>query len=65
VWLQGKKTIARGVLGGIIHFIYEVMPTLQPAEDFGRVYAAVSGTFIVSSIIGAGLWTKRSLIDMK
>jgi small multidrug resistance family-3 protein len=50
LWLREKKTIAIGVLGGIILFIYGIIPTLQPAE-FGRVYAAYGGIFIVSAII--------------
>src|SRR3712207_7614268 len=31
-------------------FVYGIIPTLQPAE-FGRVYAAYGGIFIVSAII--------------
>ena len=50
IWLRKKKTIALGVLGGIILFVYGIIPTLQPAE-FGRVYAAYGGIFIVSAII--------------
>ena len=50
LWLREKKTIALGALGGIILFVYGIIPTLQPAE-FGRVYAAYGGIFIVSAII--------------
>ena len=50
LWLREKKTIAIGVLGGIILFVYGIIPTFQPAE-FGRVYAAYGGIFIVSAII--------------
>ena len=50
LWLREKKTITLGILGGIILFVYGIIPTLQPAE-FGRVYAAYGGIFIVSSII--------------
>jgi small multidrug resistance family-3 protein len=45
-WLRERK----GVLGGIVLFIYGVIPTFQPAQ-FGRVYAAYGGIFIVSAII--------------
>jgi small multidrug resistance family-3 protein len=50
LWLREKKTIALGALGGIILFVYGIIPTLQPAE-FGRVYAAYGGIFIISAII--------------
>ena len=50
LWLRDKKTIAIGGLGGIILFVYGIIPTFQPAE-FGRVYAAYGGIFIVSAII--------------
>jgi small multidrug resistance family-3 protein len=49
-WRREKKTIALGGLGGIILFVYGIIPTLQPAE-FGRVYAAYGGIFIFSAII--------------
>ncbi len=50
LWLREGKSAWLGVLGGIILFIYGVIPTLQPA-DFGRVYAAYGGIFIVLSIL--------------
>jgi small multidrug resistance family-3 protein len=58
MWLREKKTIALGALGGIILFVYGIIPTLQPAE-FGRVYAAYGGIFIVSSIIWGRLVDKK------
>ena len=39
-----------GISGGIILFIYGIIPTFQPSH-FGRVYAAYGGIFIISSII--------------
>ena len=47
-----------GLLGGIILFIYGVIPTFQPAH-FGRVYAAYGGIFIVSSIIWGAIVDKK------
>jgi small multidrug resistance family-3 protein len=58
-WLQEKKTIALGALGGIILFVYGIIPTLQPAE-FGRVYAAYGGIFIVSAIIWGRIVDKKN-----
>ena len=50
LWLRKKKTYLLGIVGGIIMFLYGIVPTLQPAE-FGRVYASYGGIFIISSII--------------
>jgi len=58
LWLREKKTIALGALGGIILFVYGIIPTLQPAE-FGRVYAAYGGIFIVSAIIWGRMVDKK------
>ncbi len=49
-WLRERKGVLFGILGGIVLFIYGVIPTFQPAQ-FGRVYAAYGGIFIVSAII--------------
>ena len=50
LWLREGKSIWYAVTGGIILFLYGVIPTLQPA-NFGRVYAAYGGVFIVLSIM--------------
>lgn len=50
IWIKQKKKIIFGVVGGIILFSYGIIPTFQPA-DFGRVYAAYGGFFIVSSLV--------------
>ncbi|HJS64985.1 MAG TPA: YnfA family protein [Nitrososphaeraceae archaeon] len=50
IWLRKKKTYMLGIVGGIIMFLYGIVPTFQPAE-FGRVYAAYGGIFIISSIL--------------
>jgi small multidrug resistance family-3 protein len=39
------------LLGGLILFLYGVIPTFQPAH-FGRVYATYGGFFIVSLLWG-------------
>jgi len=49
-WLREHRTIILGISGGIILFIYGIIPTLQ-SSHFGRVYAAYGGIFIISSII--------------
>ena len=58
LWLREKKTIILGALGGIILFVYGIIPTLQPAE-FGRVYAAYGGIFIMAAIIWGRIIDKK------
>lgn len=50
LWLREAKSIWLGVLGGAVLVLYGIIPTLQPA-NFGRVYAAYGGIFIVLSIL--------------
>ena len=57
-WLRERKGAIFGIIGGVVLFVYGVIPTFQPAQ-FGRVYAAYGGIFIISSI----LW--GMLIDRK
>jgi small multidrug resistance family-3 protein len=57
-WIRKKKTIILGLIGGVVLFIYGIIPTLQPA-NFGRVYAAYGGVFIFSSIIWGALIDKK------
>jgi small multidrug resistance family-3 protein len=57
-WIRKKKTIILGLIGGVILFIYGIIPTLQPS-NFGRVYSAYGGIFIVSSIVWGALVDKK------
>jgi small multidrug resistance family-3 protein len=50
LWIRQKKKIIFGIVGGIILFTYGIIPTLQPS-NFGRIYAAYGGIFIISSIL--------------
>ena len=50
LWLREGKSIWLAVGGAMALVIYGVVPTLQPA-NFGRVYAAYGGVFIVLSLI--------------
>jgi small multidrug resistance family-3 protein len=49
-WIREKKGILIGLTGGIVLFLYGIIPTLQPSH-FGRTYAAYGGIFIISSIV--------------
>ena len=50
LWIRDGKGIWVAVLGGAILVLYGIIPTFQPA-NFGRVYAAYGGIFIVLSIL--------------
>ncbi len=50
LWLREGKNMWLGLFGAIVLVIYGVIPTFQPA-NFGRVYAAYGGVFIVLSIL--------------
>lgn len=50
LWVREGKGISYAVFGALILIAYGFIPTLQPA-NFGRVYAAYGGIFIVLSIL--------------
>jgi small multidrug resistance family-3 protein len=52
VWLSLRehKSIWIAVCGAVVLVLYGIIPTLQPA-NFGRVYAAYGGIFIVLAIL--------------
>jgi small multidrug resistance family-3 protein len=49
-WLREGKGMWLGLLGGIVLMAYGVVATFQ-TENFGRVYAAYGGIFIVMAIL--------------
>ncbi len=52
LWLRDHRSAWLGALGGLILFLYGVLPTLQPQEaSFARVYATYGGFFIVLSLV--------------
>jgi small multidrug resistance family-3 protein len=57
-WIRKKKKLVLGLAGGLVLFIYGIIPTFQPA-NFGRVYAAYGGIFIVFSILWGLLVDKK------
>ena len=48
-WWRSGKGFFIGALGGLILFLYGIVPTYQP-QSFGRVYAAYGGWFVALSI---------------
>lgn len=61
LWLRNGRGVALGALGGLVLFLYGVVPTLQPAH-FGRVYAAYGGVFVVTSLLWGWL-VDRTPVD--
>jgi len=55
IWLREGADVTWGLAGGIILIVYGVIPTLQKFPDFGRIYAAYGGVFIIMSILW-GWW---------
>lgn len=52
VWLRDQRTAWFGAIGGLVLFLYGVVPTLQPETvSFGRVYAAYGGVFVALSLL--------------
>jgi small multidrug resistance family-3 protein len=56
LWLREEKAVWLGAIGGLVLFLYGVLPTLQPeTAPFGRIYAAYGGVFVVLSLLW-GWW---------
>jgi small multidrug resistance family-3 protein len=50
-WLREGGPAILGALGAIVLVAYGVIPTLQRSHDFGRIYAAYGGVFVVASLL--------------
>jgi len=51
-WLKNDKPLWWGIIGAIVLALYGVVATWQTA-DFGRVYAAYGGIFIIMALVWA------------
>jgi small multidrug resistance family-3 protein len=60
-WLKNHQGKIIGLIGGLILFSYSVVMTLQP-ENFGKVYAAYGGIFVVFSLLW-GYWIDKKKPD--
>ncbi|HLI42408.1 MAG TPA: YnfA family protein [Streptosporangiaceae bacterium] len=59
-WLREGSGWPAGLAGGAILVGYGVIPTLQASADFGRVYAAYGGVFVIMSLLwGWGIDHRR------
>jgi small multidrug resistance family-3 protein len=61
LWLREKRSAWLAATGAVVLFAYGVLPTFQP-QNFGRVYAAYGGVFVVLSILW-GWWVDGSVPD--
>ena len=50
LWIREDYGFYIGILGGLILFLYGIVPTLQPSH-FHRIYAAYGGVFIVMAML--------------
>ena len=51
LWLKDGRGLLLGLFGGLVLFLYGVLPTLQPQGSFGRIYAAYGGIFVVMATL--------------
>jgi len=65
VWqaIREGKNSHWAIAGSIILIVYGVIPTLQPLNDFGRLYAVYGGFFIAGSYIW-GHYFDGMVLDM-
>jgi small multidrug resistance family-3 protein len=50
LWLREGRSIWVAVAGAVVLILYGIVPTFQP-QNFGRVYAAYGGVFVILSIL--------------
>ena len=61
LWLRDDKSALLGLIGGVVLILYGIIPTLQPAAfNFGRVYAAYGGVFVVLSLLWGWLVDRKT-----
>ncbi|AEG59386.1 YnfA family protein [Desulforamulus ruminis] len=62
IWLRYDATLLWGVLGAVVLVLYGIIPCFQRFPNFGRIYAAYGGVFVVLSIFW-GWWIDGSQPD--
>jgi small multidrug resistance family-3 protein len=50
-WLRLGRPWLWGLAGGLLLVLYGIIPTWQPETNFGRVYAAYGGIFVLLSLL--------------
>lgn len=54
-WMRDHRPLAWALGGAVVLALYGVVAALQPITEFGRVYAAYGGVFIVLAIAWGAL----------
>lgn len=55
-WLREERPWPLGLVGALVIVSYGVIPTFQEESNFGRVYAAYGGVFIILSLLWGRLF---------
>lgn len=63
-WLRAGLPVWLGLFGGLALALYGVVATWQAFPNFGRVYAAYGGIFIVMSLLW-GWWIDGKMPDVR
>ncbi|MEW6274031.1 MAG: YnfA family protein [Bacillota bacterium] len=63
LWLRENRAAYLGLLGGLVLVLYGVIPTFQSEANFGRIYAAYGGIFIIMSTFW-GWWVDGKVPDL-
>lgn len=50
-WLRAGAPLIVGLVGAGVLVTYGVIPTLQRPANFGRIYAAYGGVFVIASLL--------------
>lgn len=59
LWLRESRPAWVGAAGFLVLVAYGVIPTLQSFPQFGRVYAAYGGVFIVLAVLWGWLVDRK------
>ncbi|WP_347551784.1 YnfA family protein [Pseudalkalibacillus hwajinpoensis] len=63
LWLREGYSSLLGLAGAVALVSYGIIATLQVFPDFGRVYAAYGGVFIILSVLW-GWWIDKKVPDL-
>jgi small multidrug resistance family-3 protein len=63
LWLREGKPYWFGIIGAVILILYGIIPTLQQFPNFGKIYAAYGGVFVLLSVLW-GWWIDRKTPDL-
>jgi small multidrug resistance family-3 protein len=58
LWLRADMSWVLGAMGGLILFLYGIIPTFQPTY-FHRIYATYGGIFIVMALLWGFIFEKE------